>query len=160
MLENVASIFDGHTDMIMFKVGKKAAYKQQMQEFRDRCGHFFTEMTEYVEGKEEKETAAQEVADTFVEAVRVRFAGKGPFLKGRISGRKKLDLNFFLVYYVFPAILLTKHPDAELIVQKIKDTWNREMGEQITYTDYETIRGAFQEKIFGLIPIKSRDEDE
>ena len=34
--------------------------------------------------------------------------------KGKIwTGAIQTDLNFFMIYYVFPAILLTEHDDAK-----------------------------------------------
>lgn len=159
MLENVSSMFDGYSEMIAFKIGKKASYTLAMKEFQERCGHYFTEMTGYTSESDEKDKAADEIAVTFVNAVKERFSGKHGPGKGKISGRKRLDLSFFMVYYVFPAILLTGHPDAELIAQHLQEEWNKEMEQNLTYTDYDTIRGAFQEKLFGLIPIRDKSED-
>ena len=159
MLDNVVSMFDGYSEMIVFKVGKKASYTLAMKEFRENYGHYFVEMTEYTSETENKDRAADEIAVTFVGAVKEHFSGKiGPG-KGKISGRKRLDLSFFMVYYVFPALLLTEHPDAELITRHLQDTWNKEMDENITYMDYDTLRGAFQEKIFGLIPIRDKSDE-
>ena len=152
-------MFDHYPEMIEFKVGKKASYTAEMKEFRERCGHFFEEMTEYMREKENKDEAAAEIADTFAYAVKERFVKKRGPGRGKIPGKTKLDLSFFMVYYVLPALLLTGKSDAECIADQLRDTWNKEMDQRITYVDYETIRGAFQEKLFGLIPIPDKRKE-
>ena len=84
----------------------------------------------------------------FAESVEHEFASSK---NGRISGPLQLDLNFFMIYYVFPAILMTEHEDAVLIADQIRDEWgNRFKDSKIQYTDYDSLYGAFREKIFGI----------
>ena len=136
MLENVGSMFDGMLGMM--KKLKKASYESHMKEFRERNGHFFREMIRYVEQSEDREAAAKEVADVFTDAVKETFS-----VRGKIRGRTQVDLNFFMIYYVFPAILL----DAG----SIRDAWEAKFKDsRIQYTDYDKIYGAFREKIFGI----------
>jgi len=144
MLENVGSMFDGMLGMM--KKLKKASYESHMKEFRERNGHFFREMIRYVEQSEDREAAAKEVADVFTDAVRETFS-----VRGKIRGRTQVDLNFFLIYYVFPAILLEESEVNDLTAGSIRDAWEAKFKDsRIQYTDYDKIYGAFREKIFGI----------
>ena len=76
-----------------------------------------------------------------------KFASK----KGKIDSRTQVDLNFFMIYYVFPTILGTEHEYAKLIADSICSAWGKRFKEsQIQYTDYDTLYGSFREKIFGI----------
>lgn len=144
MLENVGSMFDGMLDMM--KRLKKASYKKNMEEFRERNGHFFREMIQYVEQKEDKEAAAKEIAVVFTDAVREKFS-----VRGKIKSRTQIDMNFFMIYYVFPAILLEESEVNDLIAGSIRDEWEAKFKDsKIQYADYDRIYGAFREKIFGI----------
>lgn len=144
MLENVESIFDGMSDMM--KKLKKASYEKNMKGFREKNGHFFEEMASYVEGAQDKEAAAKEVAHVFTDAVKEEFS-----VKGKIKSRTQADLNFFMIYYVFPAILMTQSEEKDLIAGNIRDEWAVKFRDsKIQYADYDRIYGAFREKIFGL----------
>lgn len=144
MLENVGSMFDGMLDMM--KKLKKASYEKYMEEFRERNGHFFREMIQYVEQKEDKEAAAKEVAVVFTDAVKETFS-----VRGKIKARTQIDMNFFMIYYVFPAILLEESEVNDLIAGSIRDEWEAKFKDsKIQYADYDRIYGAFREKIFGI----------
>lgn len=144
MLNQVECIFD---DMIaMLKKIKKKTYEPRMKDFRERYGHYFTEMTEYLDGMEDKEQAARDVADAFVAAVKSHAE-----VKGKIGGRKQVDMNFFMIYYVFPAILLTEHENADDIAQAICKKWGKTFKDSnIGYTTYEKLNDSFRNKIFGI----------
>ena len=144
MLEQVPQIFDNMDNMIR-KLSKKS-YEAHMDHFRREHGHYFYEMTYYVEESEDRDKAARELADDFTGKVR------GAFEKnGKIKGTLQVDLNFFMVYYVFPAILLTKYECAELICQSLCDSWEKTFpGNKIGYTDYDKLYNAIREKIFGI----------
>ena len=46
---------------------------------------------------------------------------------------------------------MTEHEDAVLIADQIRDEWgNRFKDSKIQYTDYDSLYGAFREKIFGI----------
>lgn len=144
MLDQVECIFDNTVEML--KKLKKKTYELRMAGFRERYGHFFTEMTEYVDSKEDKEEAAQEVADAFVEAVKSRAENKG-----KIGGRKQVDMNFFMIYFVFPAILLTEHEYAKEIADAVCATWGKTFkNSEIGYTTYDILYSSFRNKIFGI----------
>ena len=146
MLDHVELIFENMKPMM--KKLKKASYKENMEMFVREHGHYFREMTELTEKAENKNEKAKEIAKVFAESVEHEFASSK---NGRISGPLQLDLNFFMIYYVFPAILMTEHEDAVLIADQIRDEWgSRFKDSKIQYTDYDSLYGAFREKIFGI----------
>lgn len=144
MLENVETIFDNM--QAMMKKLKKASYEKNMKEFREKNGHFFSDMVAYVEQAEDKQQAAQEVAASFVDRVKNHYT-----VKGKIGGRTQADLNFFMIYYTFPAILLTESEDAKAVADAVCSEWgNKFKDSKIRYADYEKIHGGFREKILGI----------
>ena len=146
MLNQIETIFDYMKPMM--KKLKKKNDRETMDGFLNRHGHYFHEMTALTAGAEDKEKTAAEIATVFVDGVERKFISPK---KGRIDGVVQLDLNFFMIYYVFPAILLTEHADARLIADRIRDEWSRRFKDSdIQYTDYDSIYGAFREKIFGI----------
>lgn len=144
MLDRVESIFDNMLDMM--KKLKKTSYETNMKTFRESYGHYFTEMTQYVEKSEDKEAAAEEIAHIFIDAVIGKFS-----VKGKIRSRTQADLNFFMIYYFFPALLLTESETRDLVARSVRDKWASSFKESnINYTDYDKIYGGFREKIFGI----------
>ena len=98
------------------------------------------------EAAAEREAAAQ-VAKALADAVEARFAKRG-----KISGRSQMDINLFMIYYVFPAILLTQSECATLLADAIRDEWRGRFrnSEQLGYATYEEISGTFKEKFLGI----------
>lgn len=146
MLENIASMFDNMKDMM--KKLKKNSYETNMEQFRSAYGHYFEEMTDFMDMAEDKEGAAKEIARSFVNAVEDRFASGR---KKRIASYLQADLNMFAIYFVFPALLLTGHGEVKRIADAICAEWDaRFKDSKIGYTDYETLHASFREKIFGI----------
>ena len=144
MLDHVEVIFNNMPEML--KRLKKASYAERMEKFRDEHGHFFREMTDAVELAEDRDAKAAEIAGVVVEAARERFTARG-----RINGRTQTDMNFFMIYFVFPAILMTRSTCADQVAKAIRDQWSRTFkNSDIGYTDYESLLGSFTEKIFGI----------
>jgi hypothetical protein len=144
MLDQVEGIFDNMVPML--KKIKKKTYEPRMEEFRKNYGAYFTEMTEYIDASPDKAQGAQELADAFVEAVKTHAQ-----VKGKINGRKQADMNFFMIYYVFPAILLTEHENAREIADAICRKWGDTFqNSHIGYTTYEKLNESFRNKIFGI----------
>lgn len=72
-------------------------------------------------------------------------------VKTNIDSAIQTDLNFFMIYYVFPAILLTEHDDAKLIADHLCSRWGEKFkNSKIQYTDYDSLYVSFREKIFGI----------
>lgn len=146
MLDHIEIIFDDMKPMM--KKLKKKNYKENMDGFLNRHGHYFQEMMALTAEAENKEKVAGEIASVFVDSVEKKFASPK---KGRIDGVVQLDLNFFMIYYVFPAILLTGSEEAPLIADRVRDEWSgRFKDSDIQYSDYDAIYSAFREKIFGI----------
>lgn len=146
MLNNIETLFDNQQEMM--KHLKKKSYEKNMKEFLEKNQHYFQEMTEYLDVASDKEKAAEEIGIRLVDAVEERFS-KGK--KGKIVSYVQADLNMFMIYYVFPAILKTEHADKKLIADGICNAWRaRFKGGQIGYTDYDSIYSSFREKIFGI----------
>ncbi|MGN1171290.1 MAG: hypothetical protein ACI4SZ_06510 [Lachnospiraceae bacterium] len=143
MLESTEKLFCDMPDMM--KKLKKAAYEKNMKQFRKDNADFFEELLQYMEQSSDKEAAAHEIAKVFVQRVRESFS-----VKGKIGSRTGADLDFFMIYYVFPAILLTESPFAEQTAQAIRGEWNREFCKNISYTTYDKLYQSFRDKIFGI----------
>ena len=135
MLDHVEKIF---ADMKpMMKKLKKASYKVNMEAF-----------IEYTENASDKEAAAKELAVCFTDKVYDAYVSPK---KGKIDSAVQTDLNFFMIYYVFPAILLTEHDDAKLIADHLCSRWGEKFkNSKIQYTDYDSLYVSFREKIFGI----------
>lgn len=146
MLEHSAMMFDKMKSQM--KHLKKKNYETNMAEFLKEHGHYFKEMTDYMEASESKEDAAREIAVCFVNEVENKFAtGK----RSRVPQHIQVDLNFFMIYYVFPAILKTEHEQCKVVADAICSEWGtRFKDSKIWYTDYDTLFHSFREKIFGI----------
>lgn len=131
----------------MLKKLKKPSFEKKSAEFVERHGHFFKEMTEYVAQAEDKEQAAAEIGRQLTADVRKTFSNK----RGKINSGDQANLNLFTIFYVFPTLLRTEHPDARLIADAICSAWAKEFkGNNIQYTDYDTLYQTFRNKIFGI----------
>ena len=103
-------------------------------------------MLEAVSTAESAEDAAKTVGAVFADRIFDAFA-----VKGKVKGAEHADLNLFMIYYVFPAILLTEDPNAHMLCDGLKTAWNgRFQNTNIGYTDYETLSNSFRNKIFGI----------
>ena len=123
MLYQVESMFDD-MEKKMRRL-KKQKYEENMENFMAANEAYFLEMEVYLD--------------------------KGDPEKGKIKGTVQADLNFFMIYYVFPAILKRNHEYAKLLADTLCETWGSSFkNSKIGYTDYETLYKAFREKIFGI----------
>ena len=130
----------------MYRI-KKKVYKERMVQFREKNGEILAEMLGFVEQAQDQKTAAAQVAGALAAAVEGRFAKRG-----KISGRTQMDINLFMIYYVFPAILMTQSECAVPLADAIRDEWRGRFRDsaQLSYGTFEEISSTFQEKIFGL----------
>lgn len=144
---------------------KKKVYKERMEYFRKKNEQLLSRMVRFVEQAqnqdevenqkevenriqaENRHEAAAEVAKSLADAVEARFAKRK-----KISGRTQMDINLFMIYYVFPAILLTQSECAVPLADAIRDEWRVRFRDsaQLEYTTYEEISNTFQEKILGM----------
>lgn len=145
MLEQAGTMFD-NMEAMMYRM-KKKVYRERMEQFREKNGAVLTEMTGFAEQAKDRDEAVVQVAKALADAVEARFAKRG-----KISGRSQMDINLFMIYFVFPAILLTQSECAVPLADAIRDEWRERFrgSEQLGYTTYEEICGSFQEKFLGL----------
>ncbi|MDE7232054.1 MAG: hypothetical protein K2N37_03125, partial [Lachnospiraceae bacterium] len=101
MLEQAEMMFDNMEEML-YRI-KKKVYKERMEKFRVKNQETLAEMTGLVEQAADREATAAQVAEALAGVVEQRFAKRG-----KISGRSQMDINLMMIYYVFPAILLTQ----------------------------------------------------
>jgi hypothetical protein len=144
MLEQIACIFENMKKMT--KRLKKASYERNMEAFLAQHGHYFREMADYMEQEEDKAQAAETLSAVFCDAVEQQY-GKN----GKIRSTTQIDLNFFMIFYVFPAILKTESAEAKLLADTLCDLWGKRFKDsKIGYADYDKLHDSFREKIFGL----------
>ena len=143
MLYQVEAVFEDMAQML--KSLKKKSYETNMKSFREKNNDFFFELMNWLKAGN-KEAVAQKLADSFVAGVKEKFEKNG-----KIKSRVQADLNFFMIYYVFPAILMTQAEEAKLFADTLCETWGKSFKDsKIGYTDYETLYDSFKEKIFGI----------
>lgn len=144
MIEGIELIF---ADMkAMLRKLKKKNYEQQMAVFRETHGHFFEEMDRLVRESDDKTQTAQEIANIFVEKVCEHYSKNG-----KMRGTMEIDLSMFMIYYVFPAILLLETEETVIIADALKHTWAEKFkNPNFSYTTYDRIYSNFREKIFGI----------
>lgn len=143
MLNQVETMFDDMEKMI--KKLKKKQYEENMENFMAAYEAYFLEMETYM-SENDPQTAAKEISQVFVDAVKKRYE-----VKGKIKGYVQADLNLFMIYYVFPAILKRDHEHATLLADTLCETWGNSFKDsKIGYTDYDSLYKSFREKIFGI----------
>ena len=143
MLQQVEVIFENMAPML--KGLKKKSYEVNMKAFREKNNEFFFGLMDQLKIGN-KEAIAKHLSNSFVAAVKQIFEKNG-----KIKGSLQMDLNFFMIYYVFPSILLTHSDDAKLMADTLCETWGNSFKDgKIGYTDYDTLYESFKEKIFGL----------
>ena len=143
MLQQVEVIFENMAPML--KGLKKKSYEVNMKAFREKNNEFFFGLMDQLKIGN-KEAIAKHLSNSFVAAVKQIFEKNG-----KIKGSLQMDLNFFMIYYVFPSILLTHSDNAKLMADTLCETWGNSFKDgKIGYTDYDTLYESFKEKIFGL----------
>ena len=140
----IEDIFTGYKRMIMDL--KKPSYEANMKEFRGERGQFADDMLKHVKASPDKAAACAELGKAFADEAHEVFSRVG-----RIKGRMQADINLFMIYYVFPAILLTGDEEADRLCTGMKEAWNARFSDtNISYTTYDKLYDSFNEKIFGM----------
>ena len=120
------------------KVHKKIDYEKQMNMFKENRYDLLSDLI----GAQDLE--AESIR--FCEAVAAEFK-----TFGKVRGGDLMNLNYFMIYYVFPSILLKEDDEkAVRICDTLRDTWNNHFKSNISYSDYATLMDGFQSKIFGI----------
>ena len=143
MLQQVEAVFENMAPML--KGLKKKTYEVNMKAFREKNNEFFFSLMDQLKIGN-KEVIAQHLSNSFVNAVKQIYEKRG-----KIKGNVQMDLNFFMIYYVFPAILMTQSDDAKLMADTLCETWGSSFKDsKIGYTEYDKLYESFKEKIFGI----------
>ena len=138
-------MFDNKNKML--KRLKKTTYEENFAWFQAEYAEQFEEITAYAEQAADKQSAVTEIGTWFTDGVYGKYASG----KKKIPSYVQADLNLFMIYYVFPALLKTGHPDAEQIAEGICKVWAKCFrGNKIGYTDYDTLYASFHDKILGI----------
>ena len=144
MFDRTAEMFDGYRAKLL-KI-KKKTYEARFAEFFKTHRASLENMTQYIKGREDRKTAAGEVANIFAENIFAEY-GKG----GKLSSSDTTDLSIFMIYYIFPSILSLGDVNSGILCDAIRDEWRRRTDNPAyDYTTYEDLHGSFQEKLFGI----------
>ncbi len=144
MLDNFSEVFGDMNPLL--KRLKKKRYEENMEWLRQTHGHYFKEMTELMEQAQDKENTASDIAAAILDAAENKLKRWG-----RIPGYAEVNLTFFLIYYIFPAILLEESPHSTALADALQEEVKRRFkNSNIRYADYQTIHDGFNEKILGL----------
>ncbi len=144
MLHGIETIFENKNEML--KHLKKKSFEKNTEEFLAKYGTYFEEIETYVSQAEDKQKAAEEIGECIADAVKKTFENK----RGKIDGRTQIDLNFFMIYYVFPSVLRFGE-NGTVTADGICNVWGKRFKDgEINYTDYDTLYNSFREKIFGI----------
>ena len=135
MAFNIAKIFEDVAPLS--KISSKKEYEQKMNMFLSDRYELLNDLV-----------SASDIAGAskeFCQGVTAEFKKLGKVHMGDL-----MNLNYFLIYYIFPAILKNEGENGAVICDTLRDTWNSHFNSKINYTDYDTLMEGFQTKIFGI----------
>ncbi len=145
METEILNIFE---DMeLLIKNPNKVTYDLYFQKFCEKNNSFFNLMLSDIENSTNKEEASSDVSNRFIEAIRSVYGNK----KGVIKGYHLVDINMFMIQYVFPAILKLDSEYNSLLVENICENWSSTFkGSKLQHTTYETIFNGLKNKFMGI----------
>ena len=135
MAFNISKIFESYEPFS--RITTKKEYEDRMNAFlaeRYACLKELTEATDTVA-----------VSNAFCDGVHEKFKKFGKVRTGTL-----MDLNCFLIYYIFPAILKNEGERASVICDTLRNTWNSRFKCDINYTDYDSLMSGFKKKLLGI----------
>lgn len=145
MTDNVIKIFKDVT--IKVKRLKKEQYVMYFDEFKNNNVDFFEDLANQLENNADKENEAKAIGENFAISVQDVFKND----KDKIPGTLQTDLNFFMIYYVFPLILQIDSSSNKLLLNNIVASWRKQFKDSdISYTTYDILCKNFRAKIFGI----------
>ena len=132
---NVDKIFEDCA--YLSKVHSKKQYEANSDKFKaDR----YQELESLVKAQDVESECKQLCEDVFMAYKKF----------GKVRGADQMNLNYFMIFYVFPTILSEEGEKGTEICDVLRDTWNKRFKASISYTDYDTLMEGFQTKIFGI----------
>ena len=135
MAFNISKIFESYEPFS--RITTKKEYEDRMNAFlaeRYACLKELTEATDTVAA-----------SNAFCDGVHEKFKKFGKVRTGTL-----MDLNCFLIYYIFPAILKNEGERASVICDTLRNTWNSRFKCDINYTDYDSLMIGFKKKLLGI----------
>ena len=145
-IDRLLGLFEDR-DVYLKRLNKKT-YESNMQEFRSMYGPEIDGVLQFVSGSEDIKSAAESVAEDFSRKAFDKYQKRG-----KIGGTLMMDINFMMVYYVFPYLIGQKGEDtqaAAVTAEVLKDKWNEILGCNISYASYEDLYAGFRKKLFGF----------
>ena len=124
---------------------KQVTYEANTAEFATEYGPVIDEAIEVISGSED---SAKECAEFSVQLAQGVFDAYSK--KGKITPTLLMDLNFIMIYYVFPYLLKKQGKAADELAPILKDKWNEILGCNISYTTYEDLYAGFKKRLFGF----------
>jgi len=131
---NVDGIFEDVARLS--KVHTKKDYEAMMKVFKEKRYVYLADLVNAEDVSATAEAFCQDVENSFKKF-------------GKVRGGDLMNLNYFMIYYIFPALLDTEENGKELC-DTINDVWNKHFGANISYTDYDSLMEGFRTKIFGI----------
>ena len=96
-----------------------------------------------------------QVAHDFANEVKGVFVNR----KGKVDGLLQMDLNLFMIEYVFTSLLRFDEEKGKWLISALINAWNEVFNQKMKgYMTYEEVLGSFKTMIFG-IPFLSKDND-
>ncbi len=142
-MEILTGLFD-KKDIYLRKLNK-ASYEANMKSFEEEYGPAMDALMAVGAEGQDAAGAYESVAVDFSRKVYEKFEKKG-----KIGSILLMDLNFMMIYYVFPYLLKNKDRGGEELASVLKGRWNETFGSNISYTTYEEIYNGFKKKLFGF----------
>lgn len=134
MSYNVNKIFE---DVVyLSKVHSKSSYESNTNRFKEDRYPEFSDLVKADDVAAESQKFCEDVFLAFKKF-------------GKVRAADLMNLNYFMIYYVFPTILCEEQ-EGKVICDTLRDTWNSYFKSNINYTDYNTLYEGFQTKIFGI----------
>lgn len=128
---------------ILLKNLKRAKYIKNMDVFKEKYAKEIISLTAL-------DTSEKYDYEGFVDSVYDRYK-----FMGKVGKLKKHDLSLFMIYFLFPAMLLAgKDADMDVKAKEscdgLLETWNKKFEMDIKYIDYNSLIAGFNDKMFGI----------
>ena len=135
MAFDIIKIFEGVEPLSM--ISEKTKYEDAMNMFLSERYSYLKELVEATDVAAASKAFCNEVNDAYKKVGKSRM---GDFT----------NLNIFLIYFIFPAILKNEEERAAAICDALKDAWNSRFRCNIDYSDYDSLMEGFQNRILGF----------
>ncbi len=125
---------------------KKKNYEDRMVLFRKKFRPVVLEMLELIRQAPDAKEAAQDVADQFLE-IGCQKCKKW----GKLRKSVKVDMGMYMIYFLFPSILLEEDEYGKQLCDAVRDNWrSRSENSVYEYGTYEEIYEGFKERLLGI----------